>query len=506
MISFNRTMAAQDQQVNYHSPQGDSRNPAETPPTPQNPVYPTVPPVPTTLPSVVPETDSSAAMAPPSGGRKFSLRMILIAVGAVVLVLVLFLLIKTFFGSRTPKTPPQVSLTYWSLWEDPQIINSLISQFESQNPGIKITYVPQSKQDYRDRLQSNLAKGTGPDIFRFHATWVPMLKSNLAPIPGVFMSAATFRETFYPVVSKELEYNGQLVGIPLLYDGLALYINEDIFSGSGKTPPKTWDELRRTALELTVRDTSGRIEQAGVAMGRTDNVDHWQDILALMMLQNRANLGNPIGQFAEDALSYFTVFTKQDKVWDVTLPPSTTTFEAGKLAMYFGPSWRISEIKSINPSLKFKVVPMPQLPKNNPQEPDINWASFWAEGVFGKSQYQDQAWKFLQFLSEKTSLETLSQGIAGTAGVGFVYPRMDMASLLMNDPLLGAYVQEAPTAQSWYLASDTNDGASGINSKISAYFADSVNGVVDQGKTAKEVLATTALGVAQVLASYGVTK
>lgn len=477
-------MAAQDQQVNY----------------------PTVPTPPPAEPNpVTPEVSSPETIPPESGGKKLPLRMILIAVGAVALVLVLFLLVKAFLGSRAPKVPPQVNLTYWSLWEDPQAINNLISQFESQNQGIKVTYVAQSKQDYRDRLQSSLAQGKGPDIFRFHATWVPLLKSNLSPIPSAVMSAATFRETFYPVAGRDLDYNGQLIGIPLLYDGLALYINEDIFANNGKTPPTTWDEVRRTALELTVRDTSGRIEQAGVAMGRTDNVDHWQDVLALMMLQNRANLAMPTGQLAEDALSYFTVFTTQDKVWDATLPPSTQAFAQGKLAMYFGLASRAGEIKSRNPNLKFKIVPMPQLPKTNSQESDINWASYWAEGVSNKSQYQDQAWKFLQFMSEKTSLETLYQGIMGATGVGFVYPRVDMASLLMNDPVLGAYVGEAPTAQSWYLTSDTNDGLTGINSKLSAYFAAAVNGVVDQGKSAKEVLIETAAGIAQVLASYGVS-
>ncbi|MBI4033072.1 MAG: extracellular solute-binding protein [Candidatus Blackburnbacteria bacterium] len=503
-------MAAQDPQVNYHSPlserrltPGDSRSPEIAPQTPQIPTYPATPSVPVAPEAPPPEAGPPAGEA---GGRKFPLRMILIALGSIVLILVLFLLIKAFLGSRAPKAPPQVNLTYWSLWEDPQTINSLISQFEAQNPGFKITYVQQSKQDYRDRLQSSLAKGTGPDIFRFHATWVPMFKSNLAPLPSEIMSAVAFQETFYPTASKDLEYNGQLLGIPLIYDGLALYANEDIFSSNAKTPPKTWDELRRTALELTVRDSSGRIEQAGVAMGRTDNVDHWQDILALMMLQNRANLGNPTGQLAEDALSYFTIFTRQDNVWDGTLPRSTETFAQGKLAMYFGPSWRVAEIKSRNPALNFKIYPMPQLPKNNPQEPDLNWASYWVEGVFSKSQYQGEAWEFLQFMSEKNTLEALYQGIMGTRGVGFVYPRTDMASLLTPDPLLGAYVQEAPTAVSWYLASDTNDGASGINSKLSVYFADAVNGVVDQGKSAKEALTGAAAGIAQVLTSYGVTK
>ena len=117
--------------------------------------------------------------------------------------------------------------------------------------------------------------------------------------------------------------------------------------------------------DLTIKDDQGVVTQSGVALGRTENVDHWPEILALMMLQNGVDLSSPIGKPAEDAL-FFTVFSTVDGVWDATLPPSTQAFAAGKLAMYIAPSWCAFEIQLQNPNLKFKTVPLPQLPKDNP--------------------------------------------------------------------------------------------------------------------------------------------
>ena len=46
------------------------------------------------------------------------------------------------------------------------------------------------------------------------------------------------------------------------------FINSEIFEAAGKTPPETWDELRTTAIELTVYDQGGRIKTAGAALPR----------------------------------------------------------------------------------------------------------------------------------------------------------------------------------------------------------------------------------------------
>lgn len=329
-----------------------------------------------------------------------------------------------------------------------------------------------------------------------------MFRNDLDSLPAGVMNPSDYAKTFYPIASSDLVSGSSIVGIPLEYDAITLYINEDIFNKAGKSPPTTWDELRATSKDLTVKDDQGVITQSGVALGRTENVDHWPEILALMMLQNGVDLSNPTGKTAEDALNFFTVFSTVDGVWDATLPPSTQAFAAGKLAMYFGPSWRAFEIEHQNPSLKFKTVPVPQLPKDNPKEPDITYATYWAQGVWSGSAKKAAAWEFLKFLSTQESLQKLFANESKLRSFGEPYSRVDMANLLATHPIVGSIINQAPGAESWYLDSRTFDGPTGINSLLINYFADAVNSVADGKETTDKALSTAAAGVSQVLAQY----
>ena len=147
-----------------------------------------------------------------------------------------FFVIKSFV-SKDISTSLSSEITWWGLWEDDVNIKSVISEYEAINTNIKIKYVKQSKEDYRERLTNTLAKGTGPDIFRFHNTWVPMYKSEFDKVPASVYSIGDFSTTFYPVAVSDLTIGGSLVGIPLEYDGLSLYINEEIFEKAGQDLP-----------------------------------------------------------------------------------------------------------------------------------------------------------------------------------------------------------------------------------------------------------------------------
>jgi len=322
-------------------------------------------------------------------------------------------------------------------------------------------------------------------------------------MPATVMTPAEYSQTFYPIINSDLRTQSGLVGIPMGIDTIGLFINNDLFSIYNKTAPKTWDELRQTALDLTIKDGEGVIQQAGVALGRTENVDHWQEILALMMLQNGVKLSDMTpSDRAQTALTFFTLFSTSDHDWDQTLPPSTVAFASGKLAMYFGPSWRVFDIKNQNPSLKFSVIPVPQLPKDNPSQPNVTYATYWAQGVWAKSPTKEVAWDFLKFLSTKDSLQKLYQNAANVRQFGEPYPRIDMASLLTSDTTMGAFVNQASDSQSWFLASRTFDGATGINSQVSKYFEDAVNSI-NLGTMVDQVVPTLSSGVSQVLSTYG---
>jgi ABC-type glycerol-3-phosphate transport system substrate-binding protein len=295
------------------------------------------------------------------------------------------------------------------------------------------------------------------------------------------------------------------VGIPLGYDALTLYINEDIFARAGKTPPATWDDFRQLALELTTKDENGNIVISGAALGRTENVDHWQEIVGLMMMQNGVDLSNPTGQLAQDAIVFYTVFSKVDGVWNETLPPSTVSFANGNVAMYLAPTWRAFEIQQINPDLRFRTVPVPQLPKDNPNEPDITYATYWVEGVWGRSTNREVAWEFLRFLSSRQSLEKMYENASQTRLFGEPYPRSDMADLVSSHPIIGSVIRTAPNAKSWYLADRTRDGETGINSQIASYFEDTVN-TASERTLGVEQLNTLSNGISQVLSQYGLLR
>lgn len=449
-------------------------------------------PEPSPVPTPVP--------AQPKAGLTAKKRIGLLAgiVAALITVLVVI-----FFAMRTGTAGP-VEIVWWGLWEDASIVEPLVAEYEAANPGVDIRYEKQSKEDYRERLVNSLNRGTGPDIMRIHNTWTPMFATELASLPSDVMSPQEFAETFYPAALSDMSTAEGIVGIPLEYDGLALYINEDIFSAFAKTPPRTWDELRRTALELTIRDSQGNINQAGAALGSTQNVDHWEDILALMMIQNGANLAEPVGEFAEGALNFYTVFTRTDNVWDETLPPSTAAFAGGKVAMYFAPSWRAFEINRLNPNLAYRVISVPQLPKVRPNDPDVTYASYWYEGVWARGKHQKEAWKFLKFMSSREALEKLYLNASQTRAFGEPYPRVDMRQLLLQDPVVSGFIELAPNARSWFLASRTFDGETGLNSVLSGYFKDAVNTVRQSGEGRAEfALQTAAAGVQQTLVRLG---
>lgn len=430
-------------------------------------------------------------------GKKFPKKLLLLLAAG--LIFMFGLLALWFFVLNRQDTEKQglAELEFWNIWYDPAILGPLIEDYERQT-GVKVNYVHESTQDYRERLMSSLARGRGPDIFTYHNTWVPMFSSYLDILPPEVMGTNSYQEIFYPVMARDLRSMTGFVGIPMGFDGLGLYINTDIFSASGKDIPLTWDDLRRTAIDVT--DEGSGIY--GVALGTPLNVDHWEDILALMMLQNGADLARPSGDLASDAFSFFTIFSRQDGVWNDTLPASTQAFAAGNLAMYFGPSWRSLQIKQLNPGLNFRIIPVPRLPQLTTTDRDLSWASYWAYGVDVSSNNKKEAWEFLKFLSSAEALNFISGESSSRGLFSFTSPRQDMGSLLVDDPFLGAYAIQAPQAVSWYLTSNTHDGSSGINSKIGAVYRQAVIDVL-QKKNIKSVLETLTSGVQNVLGEYG---
>lgn len=434
-----------------------------------------------------------------------------------VLIALFFVVYKFLLPVIQGKSATVVQINYWGLWEDRSIIDGVIADFESKNPGIKINYKSQQKNDYRTRLSGRLSKDASveevPDIFRIHSSWLPMFSSSIASVPDASAKVIGLDTDFYSVYKTDLKVAGKYKAIPLMYDGLSLFYNQDLLEKAQVALPKSWWDLQTVASKLTVRDEQGRLKVGGVAMGLTDNVDHWSDILGIILKQTNANMlkdDTENNTIISDAISYYTNFKVKDNVWDESMPPSTQAFAEGKLAFYFAPSWRVFNIEEMNPSLRFAITTVPQMPTIQGQTgnsatsasnlTNIHWATYWAEAVNINSKHQKEAFKFLEFLASKESMEKMYTAASQTRSFGEIYPRLSLKDKLLTNAKIKPFISVANEAESGYLSSRTWDA--GLNSDLSKYFSDAINSIALKSAEPNTVMVDLRAGINQVILKY----
>jgi len=420
------------------------------------------------------------------GGEKKSLKIpikkiLIILLGIFVSITIIIIIFSMKGSEKIAPTNNEVTLTYWGVFEDESVIKPVISEFEQNNPNIKIVYEKQDLSDYRQRLIARTENGKGPDVFRYHNTWYPSISSILLPLPNEVIKKEDFESKYYNVAKTDLIQNGAIYGIPLYTDTLSLYINTDILNASSSATnvkiPKTWVDFIETAKALTKRDERGGIEVAGAGIGVYENVKYAPDILSLLMVQNGVDLENFSGykDKISVAIQFYTNFSQiNDNVWDSTQDDSQLAFSQGKLAMFFGYSWDYFEIKAKNPNIKMIVVPVPQLVSNNPS----NIASYWAEGVSSQTPNPSEAFLFMEFLSRTDTQEKLFEEAKKTRDFGEPYSVVGLSEKL-KDTTPFVFTDQSRFAVSSpfvFVAGENN-----TNTELNNFLKDAVSEVISQG-------------------------
>lgn len=484
---------------NQSQPQTSDPNPFVPPPPPSPIPSGAVPPLsaPIVTEPAPPKFIPTAGAPPIVEEEGFNIGRLLRIVIGIVVILVVVVLAILFVPKFLGKSNKNVTLSYWGLWEDEKVMQTVISDFEKQNPNIKVKYERQDIKQYREKLSTRIANNTGPDIFRFHNTWVPVLSSSLTPLPDDVITKKDFANNYYPTTGSDLVKNGAIYGIPLEIDTISMYINVELFDAAGASPPTTWEDFIRLSRQLTVKDEGGAIKTSGASLGTFDNITHAPDIISMLLFQNGADIYDlkTTQKQASDALSFYASFaTGEASVWDNTLDPSVMSFAKGNLAMYFGYSWDYFTIKAINPEANFLIAPVPSLPGQN-----ITTASYWVEGISSKSKNQDEAFIFMKYLAGPEVQKRLFSEASKTRLFGEPYSRRDLASLVKDNRYVAPYVAQAEKSRSSFFVDSTYDNA--INSQMNAYLGNAVRAILN-GTSAESAVETLSQGVSQVLSQY----
>lgn len=151
-----------------------------------------------------------------------------------------------------------IELTFWNYWDgtNGQAIQSLVDQWNGENPGIQVENVFVGWGDLLPKLQAATAGGDAPDVAAADLVWLPKLSHSgaVASLDELVPAAGGDFSTFFPALLEAGLYDGQHYGLPVSTNNLQLIYNKELFVAAGldpEAPPATWEELRALALQLT---------------------------------------------------------------------------------------------------------------------------------------------------------------------------------------------------------------------------------------------------------------
>lgn len=411
-----------------------------------------------------------------------------------------------------------VEITYYKVFDDSEVLEPIIAEYETSHPGLKIHYRQFTDfQEYEKLILNELAEGEGPDIFSMQNTWFASNYKKLAPMPEQFGGVSDFSQTFVDVATTDFVRTDQegverIYAVPMTVDTLALYYNKEHFADripSRGKPADTWEGIKEDVAQLNKTDNSfERFEVSGIAMGRGDNISRGVDILYLLFLQHGVDFYNENiseatfanqkgggGQYpAADAVELFTSFANEEEKyysWNEFMAEADSdekeldAFVKGKVSMMVGFSYTYDEIARRISALQtdgvdtidiedVRIAPIPQV-----VDPDIStqkrvtYANYFAETVARTSEHSDIAWDFLLELTKKKNLEHYFQKTHKPTS------RRDMIEDQKADPIYGVFASQIGFAESFPII-DYYD--------YKRIFADLISDVVEDGDAPRGLL------------------
>lgn len=424
-------------------------------------------------------------------------RLVAIVVGAILLtvVIIIFLVMVTSpsnnppaTGNRTPTTPTnddnnndkdtdtdkdtssgeKATLEWWAAFLSSKDVEPLISKYEADNPGVKISFTNQViKQSeipgYQTKVKDVLSStsGSAPDLLMIDNGWAGLFQSETEPAPDNIVTASQIDSNFYKFVSTDFTADSKVYGLPLWVDTFAFIYNKKLYDDASLVSPDAdWQKFVDEQVPELTKLENDKIKIAGFSAAKTKNTEFWFEGLNILFLQNKVEIVGIDGRAkfgsdpdSEDAVTFYKQFADGNTAWNDSFNLDIAAFLEGKLATYMAPSWRLNDIVRYNEAgelnLNIGVSAIPQLSSSGSDK--ANMAMYWANVVNKDSEDTTEAWKFINFLTQPENLELLNSTIKEnkSSNIGVLYPRKDMSSKQASDPYLGVYVNSLTEAKSW---------------------------------------------------------
>jgi multiple sugar transport system substrate-binding protein len=291
------------------------------------------------------------------------------------------------------------TIDVWAMEAEGDALKDFATAFEEANPDadVKVTSIPWSSA--HDKLSTAIAAGETPDVSLIGTTWMGEFAESggLAPTPDGLVDEADF----FPGAWGSTEVGGTSYGVPWYVETRVLYYRKDLAEKAGwSEAPQSWADLHQFASDL--EDKAGVEHGLNLQPGQTGS---WQTLLPFAW-SNGAAVTNEDGteytidtpEMAE-ALTEYASFFEEGHSGTRTMDPGEleSGFADGGIGSFISGPWHTGLVEEAGLSQdEYAVAPLP----GKDSAPGTSFVGGGDLAVFTDSDNGDNAWKFVQWLSD----------------------------------------------------------------------------------------------------------
>lgn len=322
--------------------------------------------------------------------------------------LFLIVIFTLLLSGCTSKEYEEITFSSWGSITEVKIIKAILSDFEKQNPNIKVNFM-HIPQNYFQKLHLLFVTKSAPDVIFINNQYLPIYANYLENI-----NCLIDKNKYYKASIDALSNKGILLAIPRDISNLVLYVNKDLLPQYKKI--QTLKDLLELSQSATKNGTYGISFEEDVYWALPYLAYYGGGIIDMNSKNIFSTKESQEGlKFYKDLKDKYKVAPNKSQVGSSTL---LQMFLDKKIAIYLSGRWSYPKIKEYA-DFNWTIEEFPT--GITPQYAD---ASGWA--IYKETKHKEASYKLVEYLSSPESIQLLTQS-------GLIIPANIENSQLLNN-------------------------------------------------------------------------
>ncbi len=304
----------------------------------------------------------------------------------------------------------ELQFASWGSESEISILKPLLTDFEKENPGIKIDFM-HIPQNYFQKIHLLFASNTAPDVIFINNQYLPIYANA-----GVLENLSTYfsqdeLDKYFPKSLAAMSWKGEIYALPRDISNLVIFYNKNLFDKYKISYPYsgwTYEEFLSTAKKLTHLPTVFGIsfEEAPLFyLPYLTMYGGWTTDDTLNFFNNdvfkKENNLKGLNEYADLRNKYHVAPLKSESA-SATM---AQLFLQGRLGMHLSGRWLVPKYRQ-EAKFDWDVVEFPRADKNSESVVPMD-GSGWA--ISKSSKHKDEAIKLVRYLASKSSGEKFTK-------------------------------------------------------------------------------------------------